>query len=396
MTRNQAYKLVGYIVFTVEGEHVMRFLQMCQQHYIPIWDLEKERLNRITCKAYYKDAKRLKSLAKQMDLAFETSIVNGLLLRIVDSLKKKAFLFSFLFSFMVLFALSNIVWTITYSGVPTNLEQNLEKQLHKHGLYEGAFSFNLVSLDVIQHEILNEMPSLLYIGIEKKGTSYHVAVIEKLNEKKAEENDTKELIAKKSGIIEKMYVTSGISLVSVNDYVKKGDILVSGDERKLEEDGTDEKDVKEREEMTVEGEVFAQVWYEVDVETPLHIEESRLDGERKDKYTLGIGSFVLPIPNYNKRIFTDEFTSVDKEAIYFLKWKTPIQLYHKSIYNKVTLESEKTVEKRKQKAIEVALNDLLLKTGNKTELNTYYILHETVSNGKVKLKLYVNLIEDIT
>src|SRR5690606_40984277 len=89
------------------------------------------------------------------------------------------------------------------------LEDKLEKQLASYGLYEGAWIYSHESLDIVQHQLLNDVPELLYVGIEKKGTTYTIDAVEKLVVKEEEELAPQHLIAGKNGIIQKMFIKKG-------------------------------------------------------------------------------------------------------------------------------------------------------------------------------------------
>src|SRR5699024_3572751 len=172
-----------------------------------------------------------------------------------------------------------------------------------------------------------------YIGIRKKGTTYHIDAIEKQQEKRIEDLPNRHLVASKNGEIESIFVKKGVGKVAVNDIVEKGDLLVSGEIEKEEEEeegkdkiedeneklqkvkkkkkekikskikkkglrkvavneivekgdllvsGEIEKEAEEEEDkdkneddkeqlqkVAAEGEVYANTWYEMDVTSPL-------------------------------------------------------------------------------------------------------------------------------
>lgn len=391
MKQTQGNRIIGYVTFSVKGKRIENFLQVCMQYYVPIWDITIIHEEEVKCKAYLKDIKKLNKISEQLNVDLKINNKIGLLPYVLKMLKQKKVILSLVISIFILTFLSNVVWKVSYSGVSTNLQHNLQYELHKHGIYEGGFIYSLDSLDVIQDKIMHNIPDLLYLGIERQGTTYHVSVVEKLIEKEETPLVPQDLIAAKSGMIEKIYVRQGLPLVKVNEHINKGDVLVSGSYPPFES----EIDINQQGPIAADGEVFAQVWYEVEAVTSLHTYQEKLDGESKNKYTLGVGGIQLPMLFFNKSIYTEEFVETEKKPIYFIKWKTPLKLIHKTVYNKEVLEYPRNIANAKEVAVEFALNDLLLKTGSKSELDTYYILHEVVDNGKVKLKLYVSIIENI-
>src|SRR5699024_9891540 len=87
---------------------------------------------------------------------------------------------------------------------------------------------NLDTLDNMQRDLLHQIPELLYIGIVKNGTTYHIDAVEKMEEKKSRVLPNQNLVATKDGVIKKLFIKNGMVKVAVNDVVEKGDILVSG------------------------------------------------------------------------------------------------------------------------------------------------------------------------
>ena len=78
-----------------------------------------------------------------------------------------------------------------------------------------------------------------------------------------------------------------VALLEVNDYVHKGDIIISGDIKK------DEELLKK---VCARGKVYAEVWYMVNVSIPITKEERIKTG--KKRYNLKIIS-----PHFNDFIF---------------------------------------------------------------------------------------------
>src|SRR5699024_2566414 len=116
----------------------------------------------------------------------------------------------------------------------------------------------------IQKMLVEDIPELLWVGVDQKGTTYFLEGVEKVIVEEEEAEGPRHLVATKKGVIKNMYVTEGIPQVSVNDYVEPGDILVSGIINGEEETGEDEdgENNKELEYVAAEGEITATTWYE--------------------------------------------------------------------------------------------------------------------------------------
>lgn len=383
-------KWIGYVTLKIEGENHEKFFQTCLEKGYKIWDIKTKDKNICTCKTYTNNVKRLQYLFQERE-GYTISIIDekGYFPYFKKFWLRKEYIIAFILCIALIFILSNIIWKVKITGVSTELENKITEQLSAYGIYEGAWIYSIDSIESIQDDILNNMEELLYIGIEKRGTSILVDGIEKLIIKEKEQKTAKQLIAAKNGVIEKMFVKKGYPLVNTNDYVKKGDILVAGD---VVEEGENEKGTENAE---AEGEVYANTWYEVSVSSSMYSYYEKLTGERLTKYFLVIGKLQIPIWPLKKASFDEQYVETENEDIYFIKWKIPIQLKKEFIYNKASMKQSRTEEQTKEYAIQQALNHLQLKLGKNSEIITHYVLQDVSENGKVKLNLYVSVVEDI-
>ena len=86
-----------------------------------------------------------------------------------------------------------------------------------------------------------------------------VNVTEKTNKTNFDNNDYCNIVATTNAKILSMNLYRGIAVKELNDYVNKGDIIVSGDIIHNEE-------IKNN--VCASGEIYGEVWYKVNVEVP--------------------------------------------------------------------------------------------------------------------------------
>src|SRR5690625_1529868 len=393
MKQIQGKNIVGFVTIQVKGKRPESFFQRCADENIPIWDVRKKSKRQCSGKVYLFHIQKVKNIAHEYSYEIEITDRRGYINFFTRIWRRKQIVISIIVCSCILFFISNIIWKIEINGVSTNIEEKVNEQLATYGLYEGAWMYSLESLDQIQQEILNDVPELLYIGIEKKGTTYTVDAVEKLIVKEEPALPSQHLIATKNGIIQKMFIEKGSPRVNINDYVRKGDLLVSGvieeEEQENDESATD-KTV-----TSAEGKVYATTWYEVDVTSSLYHSKEKLTGAKMIKYYLNIGNIHIPIWGFKKIPYKETVKEKDKKALYLLKWQLPFHIIQQTIYDKQSLSSKRSEEEAKEIAIEHVKNDLKVKLGIDTDILNYYVLHESVENGKVKLNLYISTLENI-
>ena len=394
MKKVQGKNIVGYITIHMKGENLEYFLQACINENIPIWNVKRVSENYCTGTIYYAHLKTINELANHYGYTISNEHRQGYLNYLLQLWQRKELLLAVILSTLFIFLLSNIVWKIEIVGVPSELEEKITEELAENGLYEGALTFRLSPLNILQKTVTDNIPELLYIGIDKKGTTYIVQAEEKLIAEPKEPAQAQHLIASKNGIIRKMFVKNGQPVVNVNDFVDKGTLLVSGviDPNQQTEE---EQDESESQIVSADGEVFANTWYEVNVNTSLYQSHDKLTGEYVTHYSLQMNHFNIPLWGFWKKPFSEIFVETDIQALKILRWQLPISLVKNTVYNKESISQIRSENEAKEIAIKHALYDLQLKLGMDTEILHYYVLHESVENGKVKLNLYISVLEDI-
>lgn len=303
--------------------------------------------------------------------------------------KSKHIILSALLSFLLLYALSNMIWSIHISGVSSDIEEKIMQTLEKEDIKKGRWMFSVPSASDIQFALTQEIPELLWVGVEKKGTTFLLEGIEKERIDKIEKQLPRNLIAKKNGVITYMHVSKGEPVVRVHEAVKKGDPLVLGTMQRADE---------EDEETTIvaaEGEVIAETWYEVDVVVPLHQRKERVTGQFKHKWLIDTSFFELPIWGLGDPGYEHSLIQEYEQPLYFLQWETPFTIKKRTIHNQEVLEEVITEEQAMNIGIQQIHDDLMNKLGSNIEIKDEKILHETVENGKVKVQLLITVEEDI-
>ena len=395
MSYIQGKHIIGFVTFIVEGDSLVKFFYEAKRQQIPLWDIKLLSKTKAEMKSYITDVPKLKEIVAQLDYTLTISERNGLFVYFITLWQKKEQLIAILLSLALLFFLANTVWNVTISGVSSPLEKEINEQLKDMGIYRGAMFTSRITLDEVETNLMKAFPELLYINVKKRGTIYTIEAMEKEQPLQKKHPGPSHLVAAKSGMIKKMLVKNGRIVVNVNDFVKKGDLLVSGVIDYSDEQPNDEDEKEEKVQLAAEGEVFANTWYEVTVSSNLFTVNERLEGNYMKRHYLLIDKLTVPLFNFKKIPFEHIEESYNRKQLKLLKKQLPIYYVEKTIYNKEIIEIVRTEDEAKQVAIEHALFDLQQKLGKDSEILKYYILHEAKENGKVKLRLYVSALENI-
>ncbi|WP_430785188.1 sporulation protein YqfD [Virgibacillus flavescens] len=378
--------ITGYVSILIEGDKPEIYLQQCADQGIIVWNVKK--ITHKSCQANV----RLKDFQKLMvstdDPPYTITVKHkyGIPILFKKLIIRKEFIISIGVCLLLILYLSNIIWDIKINGVPKDIEKKITKQLNTYGVHTGALGFSLDSPSTIQQKLLHDIPELLWVGVEKKGTTYKIEVVEKTIVKKNKVNGPSNLVATKKGVVSYVYISKGMPKVKVNDFVNPGDLLVSGNI-------SDNK--KKPELVEAKGEIVAKTWYEVSVTIPLEAEYQELTGEKDKKFYVGLGNLQIPYWGFGKSEFEHVQEDINKNPIHFFKWELPIKIIE-SVRHEKTYRKEKRSEDRAiDIGIQQAKNELLLRLDKDAEVISEKVLHESSHNGKVKLILYLTVKENI-
>lgn len=256
------------------------------------------------------------------------------------------------------------------------LSNNLTSSLKDYGLKPYTFVKDYHELNDIKKNILKDYNNEIeWLEIRSDGMKYYIDVVEKVNKKPQNIPPYCHIYAKKEGIVEKVIYERGVSVVKKHDYVKKGDLLISGD---ITYNDTIFN------QTCATGKVYAKVWYEVNISLPIKREVT----ETSNKYR-----YNIMIDNNN----------ILKSRVHnpIIKDKHQINIFNHNIsLNKEYESSKKTVTYNEDELIKEAYQLIKDKFNVKLRLNEKIIeqkvLKKTINDSTIDIVMFVETIEDIS
>lgn len=392
MKHKQGKYIFSSLTITMTGNNLEKVLQSFIQQNYPVWDINKVSDTVSHLQIYEHHLHALTLLADDYDMEIVKGKVSGGTSFLKKLWKRKEWIIAFIISGIFIFLLTQTAWKVEIKGVSIHLEDKIKENLAELGLYQGAWTYNLASLDVIQDQVLHDMPELLYLGIEKQGVTYHIDALEKKSEKHLADSNSEQLIANKSGVVLKMFIKSGQPIVEINDVVKKGDILVKNEIETTEEE---EKDKKKTNKVPVQGKVYANTWYNISLTTSLQLEQNQLTGNHIQKYQLQVKDTNIPLWGFWRSSYEQYVANEEVKALHLWKWNLPIQMIEQTIYEYNDQQVKRTLPETQEAVIKHVDNHIKTTLGQDTEILKYYVLHESVENGKVNMNIYLSVLENI-
>lgn len=305
------------------------------------------------------------------------------LVGIKNFLKKHYILLtSFILSYLIIIILSNVIFKVEIVTNNQVLKDNITYYLNYYGIVKYKFVKSNKYIENVKEKILLENKDTIeWISINREGVKYVVNVTPRVISNRVSIDKPSNIVSKKDALIKYLVVTGGSSVKEVNDVVKKGEVIISGNVVKFDKVvGTTRS----------KGEVFGEVWYTVNISIPFKHVIYEKTGETINHIYLDIfgHKFTLVGHYITNNSINEVSVLVDKPYLFFKLMKESKELYN---YKEVNLNSESAFKK----ALERADKSI----SNKLDTNEYIIerkvLKKDVFSSKIDIELFYRVYENI-
>lgn len=367
------------VKLNITGKNIDRFIRRIITANIEIIELNSISHKEINILIYERDFKKVKSIKS----IYKIKIIDYKGLSLYKRVLKQNSLFIiFIFvGIFIVFFLSNIIFSIKVVHSDKNLQELILGELENYNIKIHKFKKSNKRINEIKNEILNKYKDEIeWLEIENYGTSYIVRVEERLIPKEKEIIKPRNIIAKKNAVISKIIVSSGVIERLVGEYVKKGDIIVSGAIKLNEE-------IKNLTSAT--GDVYGEVWYTVTVEYPYIYSETVYTGNKKKN---------LNIRFLNKRFNIIGKNYKDSKIVDKIKLNSlflPISIAISEQYEVKEIDNIYNEEEALEMAQKRSKTQIESKLGKDEYIIDQKIIDTTFNENKVKLQIFYNVYENI-
>ena len=371
----------SYVKVKIEGKNVNNYLKWLIKNKIELIKVSNLKHNELLLIIDYK----YYDLLSKYSQTYKITIVKKYgKLRILEIIKNNIIIFfSIIVGIVILYVLSNIIFSVDIVYSDDKIVDIIDKELHKYNIKKYSTKKNYEYLNEVKEKILNDNKDILeWIEIEESGTKYIVRVVERKREKILKEYEWQSIVASKDAIITSIKASSGEKVKSINQYVKKGDTVISGIMNRPNESIVYTK---------AKGQIYGEVWYKVSLEYPFYYQEEKLTGLNKKVISINFLNYNIPIFGYKKY---KNFKIYDK--ILFENNLIPFKVVNEIIHEVNVKEEIYTYEEAIKKGIEEAKKRIVNQNKSINEIRDVQVLKKENLGSSLKLVLFVSVIEDIT
>ncbi len=364
----------------ITGKDTKRFIRTLHRMKIQLYKIKYQDNSVVIWidRENYQELRKIKTIYK-----IELVGYHGIL-KIEYLLKKYSLFISMMgIGLLLILILSKMIFSIEVIHVKKEYRDFIKEELKKEGIELFHFQKSFDKQEQIVKKITTTYRDKIeWLEIERIGTKYIAKVEERKYSNTKNDGEPRDIIAKKDGRILEIEASTGTVIAKKDQYVKKGDVLISGQIKN--------KDILMAE-VKAEGKVKALTWYTVNVSLPYHYQEEKKTGEKRKVLNIQILSKKWNIfgskKEYNKE--TSPIFEIKNQLI-----PISISLCEEEKINKI--EKVYTRDLALIEASRIAREKLEQKLGDDIEILYEKSLKITEENSKIDIEIFFTLKEDIT
>lgn len=290
--------LKGYVYIKVSGFSPERFMNLCSNRDILLWNIKKEQDAYYMCisiTGFY----QLKPIVKKTKTKVAIVKKCGLPFFVPRILKRKFFVLGFLLAAFFWIMTSKYIWAINISGNFMITRDVFMDFLEEENVFIGMKK-NTLDIESLEKAIRQNFYEVTWTSAKLEGTKLSIELKE--NELLKEETKTmpssSDLIAETEGTVVSMIVREGVPQVKIGDEVEKDQLLVAGSVPVYNEDGT----IRKYQYCNADADIFVEHNISIKEILPLHYEKKTYTGRTKKQLQIGLLDYMFS-PDFPKMNF---------------------------------------------------------------------------------------------
>ena len=218
--------LAGYVVFVAAGGFPERFVNLCADRGVPVWDVRPRDgylLGKTTVRGY----RRLRVPAKRAGMRLRVRDKCGVPFFLHRNRRRFGVPVGAAVFLLVFALLSARLWMIDVGGNDLLTTDTVREALRQAGIREGMRSGD-IDASAAEQELLRLLPGVDWIALNVDGSVLHVALREDTVPETNEVQKPCHIVASRDGFLVRLEPYEGQAAARIHTAVQKGELLVSG------------------------------------------------------------------------------------------------------------------------------------------------------------------------
>ncbi|MFD0870576.1 MULTISPECIES: sporulation protein YqfD [Paenibacillus] len=384
MRPNIISRLKGYVTIELRGERLEEFINLAASSRLVLWDMQIKQPNLAEVNLHIEDFYKLRPLLKKTGCRIHLLKRYGFPFFLDKLWKRKFFIAGLCFFIVGLFLLSSIVWKVEVEGNEKLMKMEILEKAKQLGIYEYQWKFRLGNQEDLARELHKQLPGVAWVGVKVEGTHIKIQVVESASPEQKELKSPRHLIASKNAVVTKILAEKGKPVVQPDQYVRKGDLLISG------------LIGNEQYQQTVvsQGQVKGLVWYTSKIEVPMVRKYKTYTGESYRRFYLVFGNRALQLTGYGTSYEQSE-QEASRKTLQWRNYGLPVGWMNEKVREVRYLEEPLEREAARQIGLERARADILHGAGEDSRITSEKVLKEQEENGVLVMEVHFEVEENI-
>ncbi|HEY8890422.1 MAG TPA: sporulation protein YqfD [Clostridium sp.] len=308
----------GIITMEIQSLMPEKFINLLWKNGVVAKNIKKINITTVVLDVRLSDYAEITKVAKRTNTKVKIIGRIGLSFLLIKLKSRSTLLIGVVLFGSLIYYLSTFVWNIEINTENYISPYELRNQIKSLGITPGLKKKD-IDVYALESEITRSNDEIMWVKARIDGVKLKVDIIERQTPPIIISNQTPcNLIAKKDGIVARVFTTEGTAIVLSGDTVQKGDILVKGEQGK-------EGSVYP---VRAEGEVIAKTFYEATKEVPLNNLSRVKTGNSISNLYIKLGNkkiylknSIIPYSNYdkiesnNKFIYKEIYNEIEEKNI---------------------------------------------------------------------------------
>ncbi len=396
----------GYLRVRVRGFSPERFMNLCSNKGILLWDIVREGdvyYMNITLKGFWE----IRPIAKKTGTRVAILERYGLPFFLPRLLKRKTFVLGLVLAIAFWTVSSFFIWDISLSGNYQITDDVFRNFLKENQVRIGMRRDDL-DIQELEKQIRRQFPQITWASARLDGTKLLIDIKENdapINIEEREDTPGTDLVAEYDGRVVSIIVRSGVPQVSIGDMVEKGVVLVEGKVPVYNEDAT----VREYSYVDADADIMLEHATAFTDSLPFEHIEKRYTGREKSSHYIKLGDRSWALPGNRPFLVYD---SVIKETRPLMLerlsvpafWGTVTYREYQNVEYKYTAEEAKALLNQKlmeflaeleEKGVQIIEKDVRIETGEEAWVLTgQFLVQEPVGASAQTERIEVGKTEE--
>lgn len=217
--------LSGYVVFEARNGFPERFVNLCTNKRIPLWEMKNHGdvlVARTTVKGY----KAINSAAQNSGMTTRIIKKTGLPFFLSKNRKRKGIALGVLVCLLIITFMSTMVWTVSVTGNESYTDEEILSLFSEYGVNVGVFKRSIDVRSVCEQAV-KELDNVSWAMVNIRGCAATVEIREGTEKPEIVDNDKPvNIVASCDGQIMRYEVYAGVPVTKSGNAVTKGELLV--------------------------------------------------------------------------------------------------------------------------------------------------------------------------